>query len=160
MPITCSRDPSHSVPQPERGYYRARVRYLYDKIEVVRRSLIFALALSLVGLGPASLSACALLSSKLTECATPKTQSQCDQMHMQECGTKFAAATDTPCCFTSNAPLLESQYKASDLSLTASPETVPDPMGDAPRVQQLPPVLLVQDFSPPQLQSLFCTFLI
>jgi hypothetical protein len=127
--------------------------------ELVRRSLIFALALSLVGLGPVPLSACALLSSKLAECATPKTQSQCDQMNMDESGTQLVAASDTSCCFISKAPIPQLQYKASDLSL-AAPIAVLDPTGDTPRIQLLPPVLIVGDLPPPTLRSLLCTFLI
>ena len=128
-------------------------------LELVRRSLIFALALSLVGLGPVPLSACALLSSKLTECATPKTQSQCDQMNMDESGTQLVAASDTSCCFISKSPIPQLQYKASDLSL-ARVIAVLDLMGVTPRVQRLAPVLIGQNLSPPALQSLLCTFLI
>jgi hypothetical protein len=72
---------------------------------VLRRILILALALGLVGREPAPLSICSMLSSKLAECATPKTQAHCHQMDMQECGTRLAVAPDTSCCFASNAPL-------------------------------------------------------
>jgi hypothetical protein len=126
--------------------------------ELVRRSLIFALALSLIGLGPVPLSACALLSSKLAECATPRTQSHCDQMNMDESGTQLVAASDTSCCFISKAPIPQLQGKASDLSLVVL--AVLDPTGDTPRIQRLLPVLIVQDISPPTIQSLLCTFLI
>jgi hypothetical protein len=126
---------------------------------LVRRSLIFALALSLAGLGPVPLSACALLSSKLAECATPKTQSQCAQMNMDESGTQLVAASDPSCCLISKAPIPQLQYKASDLFL-AAPIAVLDPTGDTPRIQLLPPVLMVQDLSPPSVQSLLCIFLI
>jgi len=125
----------------------------------MRRILIFGLALSLLGLGPVPLSACALLSLKLAECATPKTQSQCEQMNMDESGTQLVAASDTSCCFVSKAPIPQLQYKASDLSLTAS-TAVLDPTGDTPRIQRLLPVLIAQDISPPTIQSLLCTFLI
>ena len=125
----------------------------------MRRSVIFALALSLVGLGPASLSACALLFSKPAECATPKTQSQCDQMNMDESGTQLAAASDSSCCFISKAPIPQLQFKVFDLSL-AAPIAVLDQTGDTPRIQRLLPVLTIQDLSPPALQSLLCTFLI
>lgn len=128
-------------------------------LELVRRSLIFALALSLVGLGPVPLSACAVLSSKLAECATPKTQSRCDQMNMDESGTQLVTASGTSCCFISKAPIPQLQHKVSDLSL-AAPIAVLDPTGDTPRIQRLPPVLIVHDLSPPSLQSLLCTFLI
>jgi fermentation-respiration switch protein FrsA (DUF1100 family) len=105
------------------------------------------------------LSACALLFSKLAECATPKTQSQCDKMNMDESGTQLVAASVTSCCFISRAPIPQLQFKASDLSLTA-PIAVLDPTHDTPRIQRLLPVLIVQDLSPPTLQSLLCTFLI
>jgi hypothetical protein len=127
--------------------------------KLVRRSLIFALAVSLVGLSPVPLSACALLTSKLAECATPKTQPRCDQMNMNEIGTQLVAASDTSCCVVSNAPVPQLQYKASNLSL-AAPVAVLDVTGDTPRIQHLPLVLIVQDVSPPSVQSLLCTFLI
>ncbi len=128
-------------------------------LKSVRRSLIFALALSLVGLGQVPLSACALLTSQLAECATPKTQSRCDQMDMDESGTQLVTASDTSCCFVSKAPIPELQPKSSALSL-AAPIAVLDPTGDTPRRQRLLPVVIVHDLSPPSLQSLFCTFLI
>ncbi len=125
----------------------------------VRRSLIFGLALSLVGLGTGPLSACALLTSQLAECATPQTRSQCDQMNMDESGTQVVAAPDTSCCFVSKAPIPQLQSKAADLSL-AAPVSVLDPAGDTLRIQRLLPVLIVQELSPPSVQSLLCTFLI
>lgn len=126
---------------------------------MLRKTLILLLALSLVGLGPVPLSACALLSSKLAECATPRTQSQCDQMNMDESGTQLVTASNTSCCFVSKAPIPQLQYKASGLSLVA-PIAVLDLTGDPPRIQRLPTVLIVHDLSPPTLQSLLCTFLI
>ena|ERR1700693_2261175 len=125
----------------------------------MRRILIFGLALSIVGLGPVPLSACALFTSKLVECATPKTQSQCDQMNMEESGTQLVAGSDTSCCFISKEPIPQSQYKESGLAL-ATPFTALDPMGDIPRVQRVPSVLTVRDLSPPSLQARLCTFLI
>jgi hypothetical protein len=125
----------------------------------VRRSVIFALAFSLVGLGPVPLSACAFLTSKLAECATPNTQSRCDQMNMDESGTQLVAAPNTSCCFISKTPIQQIQYKAFDPSL-AAPIGILDPTGDAPRIQRRRPILLVQDLSPPSVQSLLCTFLI
>ncbi len=125
----------------------------------MRRSLIFGLALSLVGLGTGPLSACALLTSQLAECATPQTRSQCDQMNMGESGTQRVAAPDTSCCFVSKAPIPQLQSKAVNLSL-AAPVAVLDAAGDTPRTQRLPPGVTVQDLSPPSVQSLLCTFLI
>jgi hypothetical protein len=125
----------------------------------VRRPLIFVLALGLLGLGPVPLSACALLTSQLVECATPKTQSQCDQMNMEETGAQLISASDTSCCSISQAPIAQSQFKGSELFL-AAPVAVLDPTGDSPRIQRVPPVVIVQDLSPPSVQSLLCTFLI
>src|SRR5947209_20330459 len=110
----------------------------------MRRSLIFGLALSLVGLGTGPLSACALLTSKLAECATPQTRSQCDQMNMDESGTQLVTAPDTSCCFVSKAPIPELQYKATDLSL-AAPVSVLDPARDTLRIQPLLTVSLLPD---------------
>jgi hypothetical protein len=127
--------------------------------ELMRRALVFALALGLVGLWPVPLSACALLSSKPAECATPQARAQCDHMNMDESGTRLVAVSDTSCCVVSKAPIPDLQYKAADLSL-ARVIAVLDPTGDTPRIQQLPSVIMVQAFSPPTLQSLLCTFLI
>lgn len=127
--------------------------------EFVRRSLIFALALSLLGLGPVPLSACALLSSKLAECATPKTQSQCDRMNMGENGTQLGALPDTSCCAVSKAPIPQLQSKIPEHSLAPS-LAVLDATGDVSRIQRMLPVHIVQDLSPPSLQSLLCAFLI
>jgi len=80
-------------------------------------------------------------------------------MHMDESGTQLVAASDISCCIVSKAPIPQSQYKASGFSL-AVPITALDPTGDTPRLQRLPPVLIVQDISPPSVQSLLCTFLI
>jgi hypothetical protein len=80
-------------------------------------------------------------------------------MNMDESGTQLVAASDPSCCFISKAPIPQLQYNASDLSL-AAPIAVLGPTGDTPHIQLLPPVLMVQDLSPPSLQSLLCTFLI
>lgn len=123
------------------------------------RLLAIVLGFSLLVLGPVPLSACALFSSKLAECATPETQSRCDQMDMGEGGSSIAAAPDTSCCYTSNAPLSESQYKAPDLSLAEAPVGL-GTTWEFPRVEEQGPADVVQDLSPPRLQSLLCTFLI
>ena len=123
------------------------------------RLLAIVLALILLVLGTVPLSACSLISSKLAECATPKTQSRCDQRGMDEGGGSIAAAPDTSCCYTSNAPLPESQYKAPELSLAAAPVGL-DTTWEFPRVEEQGPTDLDLDLSPPRLQSLLCTFLI
>jgi hypothetical protein len=136
----------------------ANVNVRRDMSSVLRRSLILALALGLVGLGPVPFSVCSLLSSKLAECATPKTQTRCDQMDMQESGTRLVAAPDTSCCFTSNAPSPE--YKASTLTLLAPPVLASDAMAGTPRAQYSRPLYRVQNLASARLQSFLCTFLI
>jgi hypothetical protein len=80
-------------------------------------------------------------------------------MNMDESGTQLVAGSDTSCCSLSKAPIPDLQPKSTDLSLVA-PIAVLDPTGDARRIQRLPLVLIVQDLSPPKLQSFLCTFLI
>jgi hypothetical protein len=127
---------------------------------LMRRLLILGLALILFCVGAGPLSACALFASKLAECATPEMQSRCDHMNMDDSATQVVAAPNTSCCSLSQAPVSDSQIKASGLALAAL-VAAPDPIVAAPRVQQLQPVLLLlQNLSPPSLQSLLCTFLI
>src|SRR6266568_198895 len=119
----------------------------------MRRILSIAIVLGLAGLGSAPLSVCALFSSQLAECATPKTQSRCDNMNMDGSGTQLVPASDTSCCSLSQAPIPQSQFKGSDFS-PAAPRAVLNTIGHASRVQRLLPVVTVQDLSPPKLQSL------
>ena len=126
----------------------------------MRRLFIFVLLVNLGGLGPASLSASARLSSGLIECATQKVQFDCDEMNMAASSTRLTAAQDTSCCFVSSQPTRESQFIVSDPSFAAAPTATPLSVGDAPRVRIVPPDILVHDFSPPASQSRLCTFLI
>lgn len=131
----------------------------FSGVDALRRILIFAITATLAAVGLAPLSMCAFLTSQMAECATPKTQSECDQMNMEESGTRLVAGSDTSCCLISNAPIAQSQYKESGLFL-ATPIAALDPMGNTPRNQREPLVLTVRDLSPPPLQSRLCTFLI
>jgi hypothetical protein len=122
--------------------------------------LILGLALILAGLGPVPLSACALFSAKPAECATPKTQTRCDRMNMDEVGTRAVASASTSCCHVAQAPLPEPQYKSYDLSLSAVPSVIRGALLEPPAAGNQGPAVDVQDPSPPPLQSLLCTFLI
>ena len=125
----------------------------------MRRSLIFALALSLAGLGAMPLSECAFLTSKLAECATPQTQSQCDNMNMNKSDAPVLKASEKSCCILSGAPIPQSQHKTFELSAELATIGFDRPI-DSPRTQPLPPFSVVQNPSPPSFQSLHCTFLI
>jgi hypothetical protein len=80
-------------------------------------------------------------------------------MNMQGRGAKLAALPDTSCCY-SNAPLPDSQYKASELSPAATHAVVADTTRQPLRIEEKRSADAAQDHSPPPLQSLLCTFLI
>jgi hypothetical protein len=126
----------------------------------MRRPLTLILALSLLGLGPVPASACALFSSKSAECATPAIQSRCDQMDMESDGAKLSPTPDTSCCSVSNAPIPVSQQKANGIALSSSPAIIVESMSVIPRCEREAGIEFSEDYSPPPLQSLLCTFLI
>lgn len=126
----------------------------------MRRLLIFALALSLPGLGPLPLSACAVFTSKVVECATPQTQSQCDEMNMDDGNAKVAAAPDGSCCSVSNAPAPATLQKASRISVPAASIVLLGTVSNIPGAIEQREVEIEQAPSPPPLQPFLCTFLI
>lgn len=115
----------------------------------------------MAGLASVPLSACAILSSKMAECATPQTQSQCDhQMNMDEGAAKVAAAPNGSCCSLSDVPTPATQEKAFELSVAAAPVVVLDIVRKVPGAPEQQPEQVEQALAPPPLQSLLCTFLI
>src|SRR5216110_829086 len=54
------------------------------KLMKMRRILSLLIPLGLAGLGPLPVSACALVYSQPSECATPQTQTTCTQMGMDQ----------------------------------------------------------------------------
>ena len=127
---------------------------------LMRRPLILVLALNLLGLGPVPLSACAIFSSQQVECATPATQSECDQMNMDDTDTNAAPVMDTSCCRPSSAPVPVSLQGSTELSLTSIPAHFVDSRWQLPQVEVQRPASIAKVFSPPPLHSLLCTFLI
>lgn len=126
---------------------------------MLRRMLVLGLVLSFAGAGPSPLSACALLSSSLTECADPGAASLCDNMNMGESQARVAAAQDLSCCFV-QAPLPTSQYQAPESSIVSIPAEVHGSAGSVQQELDFQVEVPIQDSSPPSLQSLLCTFLI
>jgi hypothetical protein len=114
----------------------------------------------MAGLGPVPLSACAIFSSKMAECATPQTQSQCDQMNMDEGITEVAAAPNGSCCSLTNAPVPATRHKAFEFSVATGPIVVLDAASKVPHTKHQRPVQIEHTLSPPPLQALLCTFLI
>jgi hypothetical protein len=126
----------------------------------MRRTITLALALSLAGLGPVPLSVCALVSFQLAECETPSAQSLCEQMDMHQSGSQLDSVADTSCCHIAKAPLPESQFVASDLSLLPAPALALHSIVAPASAEKELSADVVQDISPPPLQPLLCTFLI
>jgi hypothetical protein len=124
----------------------------------MRRLFIFALSLSLTSLGPVPLSPCAIFSSKLAECSTPKTQSPCDRMNMSDDGIRLIAPSAS-CCNLSNAPVATRQQKVSGIALTTPAVILTSTQILSPN-EEIHLADFEYDSSPPPLQSLLCTFLI
>jgi len=127
---------------------------------LMKRLLLSALALSMTGLGPVPLSACALFSSKGAECSTSKTESRCNEMDMGDTQTKVLAAPDASCCDLSRAPVPESQQNAFKSSPIVVPHVVHDDASIASAIHGERQRLTEHDISPPLQQSFLCTFLI
>src|SRR5579859_7197232 len=98
----------------------------------MRRVLIVGLALSVFAAGLMPLSACALLTSKGAECAEATAPSPCDQMYSRSAETQVSNSSGKSCCFTSQAPLPELQFKGIEvgpaLATTVSPNTLAIPI--------------------------------
>lgn len=122
------------------------------------RTLAMIVVLSLLGVGPVPLSACALMSAKPAECSATQTQSLCENMGSAGENFRFAAPSNASCCWV-QAPVPASKYEvpASAVDIAA---VRPLAVLDSPVHAVLFPVLEFVDTSPPNLQSVLCTFLI
>ena len=132
--------------------------YLLDW-KVMRRLLILGLALSVVTAGLVPLSACALFSSKMGECAEVTAQSPCDQMYPHGAGTQLSRGSDKSCCVASQAPLPELQFKGVEAGPAVTIALLQGTLA-VPSARPYRTFLAVENASPPSLQSLLCTFLI
>jgi len=157
---TLRRDGRHIA---RRRYTRAWLAnaqgvYLLD-LELMRRVLIFGLAFSVFAAGFMPLSTCALLSSKMAECAEATTPSPCDQMYAPSAGTQLSRGSDKSCCVASQAPLPELQFKRVEVGPAVTIAVSQDTLA-VPSVRPHSTLLVVENSSPPSFQSLLCTFLI
>ncbi len=109
--------------------------------------------------GLVPLSACALLSSRPAECVQAMSQSPCNHMQPPDERARLSGGSDRSCCTTSQAPLPEMQYKAADVS-PATTITVTSNLIVVTPSSSLTTLSVVENPSPPSLQSLLCTFLI
>lgn len=129
--------------------------------ELMRRLLILGIALSVFAAGLVPLSACAMLSSGVAECAQAMTQSPCDHMRSHKGGAQLSSGSDKSCCTTSQAPLPEVQYKTAEVSPAATLVMVTVNMPAVPPIRpSSTPQAVVEKPSPPSFQSLLCIFLI
>jgi hypothetical protein len=126
----------------------------------MRRILSFFIALGLVGLGPLPLSACALIYSQPSECATPQTETHCERMGMKRAERPSVSPASKTCCVISEAPLPEAQSNAGNLPATSGSALYSSPAPVIVRLESKQPVEALQEFSSPPLQLLLCTFLI
>jgi len=122
------------------------------------RALAIIVVLSLLGLGPVPLAACALMSASSAECSAPQTQSLCENMASAGENFHFAAPSNTSCCWI-HAPVPASKYDAPasavDIAAVRPAAVLHSPVHTA-----VFPELEFLDTSPPNLQSVLCTFLI
>jgi hypothetical protein len=121
--------------------------------------LIFVMALALTGLGPVPLSACALFSGRMAECATPASAPTCDHAGMKTSGSRLAVPLHGSCCH-SMPPASVRQQNSSDFSLPAIPVKLLDAISTFTYPQKECSFDTLADPSPPPLQSVLCIFLI
>ena len=126
----------------------------------MKRLLIYALVLGLAvtGLNPFSL--CALFSSTAGDCASMETQSQCDKMDMGEHAAQSITPRSPSCCVVSQAPLPESKTEASKTTVKLELAAALAPVINVENPENVHPLNVPQELSPPPLRSLLCTFLI
>jgi len=127
--------------------------------KVMRRVLILGLALSVIAAGLVPLSACALFSSKMAECAEGTAPSPCDQMRSHSSEAQSFKDANKSCCGISQAPLPELQFKAMVVGPAITTEVSQQTLA-VPKAAPYNPLLFIANPSPPSSQSLLCTFLI
>lgn len=127
--------------------------------KLMRRVLILGLALSVFAAGLMPISACALFSSKMAECAAATTPSPCDQMYAPIAEMQLSRSSDKSCCFASQAPLAESQFKGLEVGPAVTIAVSQDTLV-VPNAKPFGSLLVAEDSSPPSFQSFLCIFLI
>ena len=154
------RDGGHIARWWEKRTYLETVPAVYLlKWKIMRRVLILGLALSVITAGLVPLSACALFSSKMAECAGATAQSPCDQMRPHSSEAQSFKDANKSCCVISQAPLPELQFKTMVVGPAITTE-VSQQILAVPSVTHYNPLAFIANPSPPASQSLLCTFLI
>lgn len=128
----------------------------------MRRILSSLIALGLAGVGSVPVSACALVHSHSSECATPQTKVDCEHMAMaqgQEPPITVSSASKT-CCGFSQPPLPQAKTWAGSFAVAAVPAVESGTILTMQLFQSAWSLEIPGDSSPPRLQLLLCTFLI
>ena len=125
----------------------------------MRRALILGLAVSVIATGLMPLSACALLTSKMAECAEATAQSPCERMNTHSSATQSFQNSNRSCCIISQAPLPELQFKALAIGPAIVTDVTPQLIA-VPSAALYNPLLVLANPSPPASLPLLCTFLI
>jgi hypothetical protein len=129
----------------------------------MRRATIFAIVLSLVTVTMAPALVCALPLSQITKIDAAKTQ--CDAMDMPD-GRNDAsqpsvlAPSGAPCCMVSQIPQPEAQYSAGKPFVLIAQLSGTHGVLDLFAAKRQISAFQEHDYSPPEQQSLLCTFLI
>jgi hypothetical protein len=128
----------------------------------MRRILSLLIALGVAGLAPLPVSACALLHSHTSECAAPQTATDCERMGMHQAEeTSFKVSSgNKSCCIISQAPLPEAQSWAGSFAVATNPALASNITVATQPLESVWFPDIPKTTSPPQLQSLLCTFLI
>ena len=126
----------------------------------VKRLLISALVLGLTILAPGPTSLCALASSFVTECASPDTQTQCDQMDMGAPSGPVLAAQTASCCSMTQAPLPQARHELSSPAPEPASASLAPLSAETVILKNQTLVEVPKELSPPPLQPVLCTFLI
>ncbi len=126
----------------------------------MRRILSFVVALGLAGIGPLPVSACALVYSQASECATPQTETRCERMGMDQAEGPSVSASSKTCCVLSKAPLPDAQSGSKGMAVAPASAAISNVFVATPAVRSTWSHDLLPSLSPPPLQPLLCTFLI
>jgi hypothetical protein len=134
---------------------------------MLRRLSITGLALGLVLLGPAPLSACAMWMQLPGECAPalpappPEPASHCDHLKQAAAGeASVSGALDASCCVVKNVAQPASQSKQLTPQFTLAATASQQPQIIAAAAPRAIEAEFRFEHSPPDLQPLLCVFLI
>jgi hypothetical protein len=129
----------------------------------MRQTIIFALIVNLAFVAVAPVLVCASPLSQITRIDAAKTQ--CDEMDMADSKNDASqpsvfAQSGAPCCMVSQVPRPEAQYSAGTPLVPVARLSNTNGMHDLFVARQQVSAFQEQNFSPPDPQSLLCTFLV